>query len=103
MKLSALYKTLDKSSRESLAKGSGISPAYLYQIATQWNGRRPSVDVIGRLLRADSRLHAEDLISEFSTAFSEWPELKEHQMHDPKDTDKIPVGPTDVITKGGRA
>ncbi|MFC3554877.1 helix-turn-helix domain-containing protein [Alcaligenes endophyticus] len=26
---------------------------------------------------------------------------RENQMHDPKDTDKIPVGPTDVITKGG--
>lgn len=85
MKLSELYKALDKGSRESLAKSAGISPAYLYQIATQWNGRRPSVDVIGRLLKADSRLQAVDLISEFSAAFSEWPELKEHQMHDTKE------------------
>lgn len=68
MKLSALYKTLDTNSRELLAAKAGISSAYLWQIATQWNGRRPSIDVIGRLIRADSRLKAEDLVCEFANA-----------------------------------
>lgn len=66
MKLTNLYPTLDKEARDSLAKAAGIDPGYLWQIATRWRGKKPSIDVIQRLVAADSRLTVGDLVAEFT-------------------------------------
>lgn len=71
MKLADLYPSLDKEERRALAAKAGIDAGYLWQIATKWRGKRPSVDVIGKLVRADSRLNAADLVDEFSDAREE--------------------------------
>lgn len=66
MKLRKLYDSMTTEQREELAAKAGIKPAYLYQIATRWRGKKPSVDAIGRLAAADNRLKAADLIAEFT-------------------------------------
>ncbi|WP_322997929.1 hypothetical protein [Castellaniella sp.] len=66
MKLTNLYPTMDKEARDSLAKAAGIDPGYLWQIATRWRGKKPSIDVIQRLAAADSRLTVGDLVAEFT-------------------------------------
>jgi len=66
MKLASLYQVLDGKARKALADKASVDVQYLYQMATRWRGKRPSVDVIGRLIRADSRLSAADLIAEFA-------------------------------------
>lgn len=68
MKLSELYQSLDQNGRKSLAEKAGVDPGYLWQIATRWRGKKPSVDVIGRLVMSDRRLKASDLIAEFAEA-----------------------------------
>lgn len=67
MKLSHLYSSLGQEARKELAQKAEIDPGYLWQIATQWRGKKPSVEVIGRLCRADRRLKAADLIAEYAT------------------------------------
>jgi len=66
MKLSDLYQSLDQEGRKALAMKAGIDAGYLWQIATKWRGKKPSVDVIAKLVRADRRLKAADLIAEFA-------------------------------------
>ena len=66
MKLSDLYQSLDHNERKALAITAGIDAGYLWQIANKWRGKKPSVDVIAKLIQADSRLNAVDLIAEFS-------------------------------------
>lgn len=66
MKLSDLYQSLDQEGRKALAMKAGVDAGYLWQIATKWRGKKPSVDVIAKLVRADRRLKAADLIAEFS-------------------------------------
>lgn len=68
MTLNELYSRLDSKGRHQLAKDAGVDTGYLYQIATQWRGKKPSVDVINRLLKADKRLKAKDLLAEYDTA-----------------------------------
>lgn len=68
MRLNELYNRLDSKGRQQLAKDSDVDLGYLYQIATQWRGKKPSVDVINRLLKADRRLKAKDLLDEYDTA-----------------------------------
>lgn len=68
MKLSDLYQSLDQDGRRALAAKAGVDTGYLWQIATRWRGKRPSIDVIARLVRADRRLKAADLIAEYSEA-----------------------------------
>lgn len=68
MRLSALYQTLTTEERAELAKKAGTSPAYLYQIATQWKGRKPSLQMLLMLSKADARLTLEDLAAEFDEA-----------------------------------
>lgn len=66
MKLSDLYQTLDKKGRKRLAVKAGIDEGYLWQLATKWRGKKPSVEVIARLVKADRRLKAAHIIAEFS-------------------------------------
>ena len=39
----------DEQRKQALARGVGASPAYLYQIATNWNGKRPSPELAKRI------------------------------------------------------
>jgi hypothetical protein len=52
--------------RKLLADAVGISEGFLYQIATNWRGKRPSIDVITKLAAADSELSVAELVAEFS-------------------------------------
>lgn len=66
MRLAQLFGDLDEDGRKALAAAAQISPGYLWQIATQWKGKKPSLDLIGKLVQADSRLTPEDLVAEFT-------------------------------------
>lgn len=66
MQLKTLYPKLDSDQRERLAAKAGIKPPFLWQIATHWNGKRPSLKTIVRLAAADRRLTVQDLVTEFS-------------------------------------
>ena len=66
MKLSQLFPKLSAAEREDLARKAEINPGYLWQLATGWRGKRPSIDLIGRLARADKRLTLTDMVKEFS-------------------------------------
>ena len=99
MKLSELYKSLSKTDRALLAERADVGHGYLWQIATGWRGKRPSLLVLDRLLKADSRLKAKDLIAEFVEQQSTEPHMP--NTPDPKPDDRIPIGPPDCITKGG--
>lgn len=66
MQLKTLYSTLDSDQRERLAVKAGIKAPYLWQIATHWNGKRPSINLIVKLAAADKRLSVPELVKEFS-------------------------------------
>ncbi len=65
MQLKDLYPQLDGQERERLAAKAEISAGYLYQLATKWQGKTPSLPVIKRLAAADKRLSVRDLVREF--------------------------------------
>lgn len=66
MRLQQLYPTLTPAERTALASAARLADGYLWQIATHWRGKRPSVDAMIRLAGADSRLTLQDLAEEFS-------------------------------------
>lgn len=66
MRLSDLYSKLTTEEREALAQKAGTSAAYLYQLATRWDGRRPSIPLLMRLVAADARLSLADMAKEFN-------------------------------------
>lgn len=66
MQLKDLYPRLTGDERESLAKQAGTSAAYLWQIATRWQGKKPSIDLLSRLAAADKRLTVSEMVREFS-------------------------------------
>lgn len=66
MRLSTLFPKLSATEREDLARKAEIDPGYLWQLATRWRGKKPSLDVINRLVRADKRLTLTDMVKEFS-------------------------------------
>lgn len=66
MNLRNLYEKLDKSEREAFATRVGIQPAYLWQLATQWRGKQPSLDLLSKLADADRRLSVAELVQEFT-------------------------------------
>jgi hypothetical protein len=66
MRLSTLYQQLSPEQREDLARKADISPGYLYQIATRWQGRKPTVPLMDKLAKADRRLTLADMVAEFS-------------------------------------
>lgn len=68
MRLSELHPSLTREQREDLAKRCGISPGYLWQLATRWKGKKPTVDLLVKLAGADARLKVTDLVAEFTEA-----------------------------------
>lgn len=66
MRLHDLYQKLSTTQRQALAKKAGVDAGYLWQIATRWRGRKPSLVLVQRLAVADRRLTVADLLAEFS-------------------------------------
>lgn len=66
MKLKDLYFKLSPRERKALAAKAQASPGYLWQIATGWEGKRPSIELMQRLALADKRLRMAHMIDEFS-------------------------------------
>lgn len=66
MRLSTLYQSLNNEQREALAKAADISAGYLYQLATRWENRKPSLPIMVKLVAADPRLSLADLAEEFT-------------------------------------
>lgn len=71
MRLRDLYQKMSGDERRQLAEKIGVSPGYLWQIATAWvdaKGRtkRASLDLIAKMAAADARLHVQDMVSEFT-------------------------------------
>lgn len=66
MKLRDLYGKLTTAEREALAKKVDTDPGYLWQLATQWRGKKPSIDLLSKLAAADSRLSVIEMVEEFS-------------------------------------
>lgn len=75
MRLSELHPSLTREQRVDLAKRCDISPGYLWQLATRWKGKKPTVDLLAKLADADARLKVGDLVEEFSAEIRE-PEPK---------------------------
>lgn len=57
---------LTDSERLALAKSMDIKPAYLWQLATRWRGKKPSLGFMQKMVQADSRLTLGELAEEFS-------------------------------------
>jgi hypothetical protein len=54
----------DMGRRIALAEALGSSPDYLWQIATRWNGRKPSPKLAERIERETERLGPEKVLKE---------------------------------------
>lgn len=81
MKLSQLLPMLSAAERDSLAQKAGTSAAYLWQLATRWRGKRPSIDMLTKLAAADGRLSTAELLDEFSSARPEHAATKAQESH----------------------
>lgn len=73
MRLRDLYPTMTGDERRCLAEKVGVSPGYLWQIATAWKDsqgrtKRASLDLIVKMAAADARLHVQDMVAEFTEA-----------------------------------
>lgn len=66
MRLSTLYSQLESGEREALAKAADTDAGYLWQLATRWRGKKPSLDFLQKLVNADKRLTLTDMVAEFS-------------------------------------
>jgi hypothetical protein len=54
----------DMGRRRALADALNTSPDYLWQIATRWNGRKPSAELAARIERESERLGPEKVAKE---------------------------------------
>lgn len=57
---------MSRDERVALAAQCGITTGYLWQIATRWKGKRPTVDLLAKLAKADRRLTVAELVDEFA-------------------------------------
>lgn len=80
MKLRDLYPTLSKPERRQLAESACTNTGYLWQLATGWRGKKPSLLLIRNLARADVRLSVSELVDEF-TADAEAPNTHQETPH----------------------
>lgn len=68
MNLETLVKSLTVEEREALAKKVPTDAGYLWQLATQWRGKKPSLGLLQKLVAADERLTLGELVEEFAGA-----------------------------------
>lgn len=80
MRLSQLHPDLSPEERRDLASSCEISTGYLWQLATRWRGKKPTVDLLARLARADARLTVAELVEEFASAAGPVGEQPEGQV-----------------------
>ena len=66
MNLRQRYEELTPAQRVALAKSAGINAGYLWQIATHWQDRRPSIDLMAKLAKVDRKLSMRDMVAEFT-------------------------------------
>ena len=66
MNLSTLHQLLGSDEKEDLATKAGSSAGYLWQLATGWRGKRPSLQLIQALAAADKRLTVGEMVDEFA-------------------------------------
>jgi len=66
MRLSDLYLPMSTEDRERFAEKVGASTGYLWQLATHWKGKRPTLTFMEKLVAADSRLTVGELAEEFA-------------------------------------
>jgi transcriptional regulator with XRE-family HTH domain len=66
MRLKDRYEALSVEQRERLAERAEISAGFLYQLATRFKGKKPSIDVLSRLAKADKKLTVADMVEEFA-------------------------------------
>lgn len=71
MQLRTLYPQLTTDEREALAKKAGTHAGYLWQLATNWRGKKPSINLMAKLADADRRLKVADMVEEFAEAKAE--------------------------------
>jgi hypothetical protein len=62
MNLHDLYQSGGVAALRKLADDADSDAQYLYQLATQWRGKRPSPNLARRLIEADDRLTLEELL-----------------------------------------
>jgi len=68
MRFKDLYQSLSTDEREKLAKKVDTDAGYLWQIATTWRGKKPSLGFLVKLAEADSRLSVAEMAEEFAEA-----------------------------------
>ena len=61
-----IFTSLSTSERTAFAGLTGSSAAYLWQLATQWKGKQPSLELLKKIAAADDRLSVEGLVNEFA-------------------------------------
>ena len=66
MRLDKRYAAMTVEQRQRLAEAAGIKPEYLYQLATRFKGKQPSMRVLLALATADPKLTARDMAAEFA-------------------------------------
>lgn len=66
MRLNTLHTQLSTDERRALADKAGITPDYLWQIATRWRSKRASLSLIEKLAQADARLTLAEMLAEFT-------------------------------------
>lgn len=69
MRLSTLYDKLNAEQRAALAQKVETDPGYLWQLATRWRGKKPSLMLIQKLAKADPRLTVADMVTEFNEPY----------------------------------
>lgn len=91
MNLRDLYETLATEERNELAAKAGVSSAYLWQLATQWKGKKPSLALLKKLVDSDRRLDVSDLVAEF-TGLRPAPMFTPENNPGRRATDPLPAG-----------
>jgi hypothetical protein len=66
MTLREIFDSQSTEERTAFAHRIGMSPAYLWQLATQWKSRQPSLEMVKKIVAADDRLTVEGLVNEFA-------------------------------------
>lgn len=66
MRFRDFYTGLTPELRVAFAQQVGASEGYLWQIATRWRRRRPSIDLMAKLCKAEKKLKLKDLMDEFA-------------------------------------
>lgn len=93
MDLRTLYQSLTVEEREALAKKVPTEAGYLWQLATQWRGKKPSLGLMQKLVAADPRLTLAELVEEFAGSESGDPKAGDAKPGEERPVAKAGSGP----------